>query len=592
MTTTKANPSSIPISVAVADQLISRYGNDAPSPSPSTHSHSFATLHQNSSGLTLANQDSHQPHSELNLHSNPILHHHPPSPREELKHSSQEFDPNRVVWLPNDPQNPQSWSNRKKWILTLICGLITINATFASSAPASATEDIVKHFGVSTEVATLVTSLFLCGYIAGPLIWAPLSELIGRRPVFIGTMVSYVILQLGEALNTNLHTILIIRFLSGVTASAPLTNCGGLIADIWDPIHRAPAISIFTASAFIGPVLGPIVGSFVAGSYLGFRWIFWLMMIVGGGCLAMVFFGLPETYAPILLAKRAKQRRLDENRPELYSDHERDDFSLKGILHRTLLRPFKMLASEPILVLVTVYLSIVYGLLYGLFEAFPIIWGDIRGFTPTQIGLLFIGVGIGTTLGAIINIYLQQSLKTLVPKWHGHPPCEVHLYGSMLAGPFLVVGIFWLGWTGAYGSIPWWIPALSTVFLGASFTLVFISSQSYLIDVYLMYSASALAANTICRSAFGAAFPLFTRQMFEGLGVQWAATLIGCVSLLISPSPFIFYKFGSKIRTRSEFAPNLDLQMKTIVEEEEEREKLEEKKTQKVETHLKGSDHV
>lgn len=88
--------------------------------------------------------------------------------------------------------------------------------------------------------------------------WAPVSELIGRRPIFLGSLLAYVLLQLGEALpQTNLVTILTLRFFSGAFASAPLTNCGGVIADIWDPYHRAQAISIFTASAFIGPVLGP-----------------------------------------------------------------------------------------------------------------------------------------------------------------------------------------------------------------------------------------------------------------------------------------------------------------------------------------------
>lgn len=101
-------------------------------------------------------------------------------------------------------------------------------------------------------------------------------------------------------------------------------------------------------------------------------------------------------------------------------------------------------------------------------QAFPIIWGEIRGFEATESSLLFIGVGIGTNLGVLMNLYLQRPLKTLVPQWHGNPPCEIHLKGAMLAGPFLVIGIFWLGWTGAYESIPWWIPALSTIFIGAS----------------------------------------------------------------------------------------------------------------------------
>lgn len=134
-----------------------------------------------------------------------------------------------------------------------------------------------------------------------------------------------------------------------------------------------------------------------------------------------------------------------------------------------------MLALEPILLLVTVYLSVVYGLLYGLFEAFPLIWADLRGFSPGLSGLIFVGVGLGTTAGAALNIHLGRRYKELVPRWRGSPPPENRLLGAMIGGPVLVVGIFFLGWTGAYKSVPWYVPALATVVIGVSFTLVFIS---------------------------------------------------------------------------------------------------------------------
>ena len=134
-----------------------------------------------------------------------------------------------------------------------------------------------------------------------------------------------------------------------------------------------------------------------------------------------------------------------------------------------------MLVLEPILLLVTVYLSVVFGLLYGLFEAFPLIWADLRGFSPGLSGLIFVGVGLGTTAGAALNIRLGRRYKDLVPRWRGSPPPENRLLGAMVGGPVLVVGIFFLGWTGAYRSVPWYVPALATVVIGVSFALVFIS---------------------------------------------------------------------------------------------------------------------
>jgi MFS transporter, DHA1 family, multidrug resistance protein len=200
--------------------------------------------------------------------------------------------------------------------------------------------------------------------------------------------------------------------------------------------------------------------------------------------------------------------------------------------------------------------SLLYLTALSVFEAFPIIWAKIRGFTPLQSSLVFIGVGIGTTIGAGISWYLSNEYAVQLKRWGGVPPPELRLKGALLAGPFFVGGIFFLGWTGAFHAVPWWVPALATVMVGMSFTLIFISFlvrffalryvivANNILNVDLprgcipvsllflfvhgcelttntpsMYAASALAANTIIRSGIAAAFPLFTSQMFDGVSV-------------------------------------------------------------------------
>lgn len=479
-----------------------------------------------------------------------------PSIREEKS------DPNKVDWDgPDDPENPQNWSIRRKWFITALCLVMTVNVTFASSAPSSAGEAIALHFHKPAEYVYLVTTVFLCGYVIGPSFWGPGSELFGRKPMFLITLVCYTILHLGQALAPNIETLLATRFLSGFFAVSPLTNCGGLIFDIWDPIRRGMATNLFVAGVFIGPVLGPIVGGFITMSYLGWRWVFWIMMIFAGLCTVIAIIFVPETYAPILLQQKARRlRQADPVRnANLYAEHERADWSLKGVLHRTLYRPFKMLAVEPILLLVTLYLSLVYGVLYALFEALPFIFVETRGFNIGESGLIFIGVGIGTTAGAAAFVPLSRHYPKLMKEWRGFPPAEQRLFGAMLGGPSLVIGCFWLGWTGNYPNVPWIVPALATIPIGASVSMVFISFFTYLVDVYLMYTASALAASTMIRSAVGAAFPLFTTQMFQNLGINWACTLIGLLGLLLAPIPFLFYRYGAYIRAKSTFSPSPDL---------------------------------
>lgn len=456
-------------------------------------------------------------------------------------------------------------------MITVVCIIMTVNVTFASSAPSSAAPRIMQEFHTSKEVSYLVTTVFLLGYVFGPMFWGPGSELVGRRPIFIITMTLYTLFHLGQGLAKNMQTLLVTRFFVGFFAVAPVTNCGGVVADIWSAAGRGPAMSMFTASVFLGPVLGPIVAGFIVQSHASWRWIFWVMMIFAGVCTAIMIPTLPETYAPVILLKKAKRLRKQDpvKYKDLYAEHENQDWSIWGVIKRTLFRPFEMLFMEPILFLITIYLSIVYGLLYALFQAFPIIFITIRHFTTGHDGLMFIGIGIGTTIGAFLNWVFSRHYPQLIKRWKGFPPPEERLYGAMLGSSLLVIGIFWLGWTGQYASVPWYVPGLSTIAIGAAIALIFVSFLSFLVDTYLQYSASAFAANTMVRSAIAAAFPLFTTQMFTNLGVNWACTLVGLLGLLFVPAPFLFYKYGAWIRGRSSFAPCFDLVIAKELEEEE-----------------------
>jgi hypothetical protein len=89
---------------------------------------------------------------------------------------------------------------------------------------------------------------------------------------------------------------------------------------------------------------------------------------------------------------------------------------------------------------------------------------------------------------------------------------------------------------------------------GFGMVLVFLSIMNYLIDAYLIYAASVLAANSVLRSLFGAAFPLFTSYMYADLGIHWASSIPAFLALACVPFPFLFYKYGATIRLRCKFA--------------------------------------
>lgn len=168
-------------------------------------------------------------------------------------------------------------------------------STFASSAPTGVERQLIRYFTFSQEVAILTISLFVAGYCLGPLVWGPLSEVIGRRKVFIITFTFYTGFQVGCALSRNTASILIFRLLGGVFAAAPLSNSGALMSDIWDAGTRGEALAYFALAPFAGPTLGPLVSGFMAVSGVDWRWVFWLLTIFAGVCLLLIVFTLPET---------------------------------------------------------------------------------------------------------------------------------------------------------------------------------------------------------------------------------------------------------------------------------------------------------
>ncbi|KAK7021666.1 major facilitator superfamily domain-containing protein [Favolaschia claudopus] len=476
----------------------------------------------------------------------------------------------QITWDgPEDPANPKNWSVCRKWIITFISVLATLNGTFASSAPSFATAAVREAFRISSE-SYLLTSVFLIGYVVGPLLWGPGREIVGRRPIFVVTMSGHTMFYLGQALAANYQLLLISRFFGGFFALGPLVNAGGVIADIWDIETRGKATSLFSASVFLGPALGQIAAGlhvsivcfeFLIEAGVSWRWVFWMMMVFSSISTGIVFFGLSETYEPVLLLQKLKARRNTDpiGTTHMYAPLETNDWSPKATIDRTVLRPFKMLAGEPILVLVTFYLSVY------LLETIPIIFMKRRHFNLSQTGLVFTGLGVGTSLGALLNHHMSRHYTALIETWRGFPPPEERLLATMIGGCLFPIAILWLGWSGQYSSVPWYVPALATIFVGIGISTIFIGFLSYLVDTYLIHSATALAANTLCRSLMAAGFPLFTVQIFHKLGIHWALTVLAGVGVLLAPSPFLFYKYGPRIRVGSKFAPCKDLEISATV---------------------------
>ena len=387
----------------------------------------------------------------------------------------------------NDPENPQTWSRVYRWYLTGVAGLMVLNSTFTSSAPSGIVPEMERAFGFGREVGTLTIAIFVAGYCVGPLLWGPLSEYLGRKPVFLIAMLAYTGFNVGCALSKNTASILVFRFLAGTFAASPLTNSGGVIADIWDAKTRGIALSIFSIAPFAGPALGPIVGGFIAVSGTDWRWLFWVCTMFSGFCLILLATTLPETYAPIILVRKAKRIRKETGDNRYKAPLELGRLPLKDLAHVTVAKPFIMLVQEPALLAFTVYLSFVYGVVYLLFEAFPIVFGVGHGFNAGVSGLMFIPFFLGGVAAVALYVFYYnpkyaRTADELRAKGIMRVPPEERLYCIMVAGPVLVVAFFWFGWT-SYPSISFWSPMMAGSLIGFGVLFCFLGTFNYLIDL-------------------------------------------------------------------------------------------------------------
>lgn len=184
--------------------------------------------------------------------------------------SGTEEDPFVVVWIDHDPRNPMNYTMLTKWCLTFLVGVATLAVSFVSSAYSGGVESIIRQFGCSEEVVTLGLSLFVLGFAVGPFFWAPSSEVVGRQILFTISYGALTAFNAGAAGSQNIATLIVLRFFAGAFGSSPLTNAGGVVADIFHSKDRGLGMAIFAAAPFLGPVLGPIVGGFV-GETIGRR---------------------------------------------------------------------------------------------------------------------------------------------------------------------------------------------------------------------------------------------------------------------------------------------------------------------------------
>ncbi|KAE8829798.1 hypothetical protein PTNB73_06232 [Pyrenophora teres f. teres] len=469
----------------------------------------------------------------------------------------------QVDWTgPDDPHNPKQWSTPHRVGATLLVCTVAFVATAASAIDSAVITRASADFGVSEVAESLATALFLVGFGLGALLLSPLSELVGRYPVYLGSLLVFACWILGAALAPNFGAQIVFRFLAGFSASTPLTVAGGSVGDLWNPIEKTFAFPLFAIPAFGGPVFaicsGPVIGAYIGYEQdINWRWTEWITLIMIGVVFTLILLFKRESFAPRLLHYKASHFRKLTGNNEFKTAAEASHSSLGNLLSKCFSRPF-LLCTQPIVMAFTLYLVIVYIILFTFLDGYPYIFAETYGINEGLSNICFVGLFVGIALAVVLvplvyRITIHQLQRDGDDGSGSSINRESRLYFAMIGAPALPIGLFWMGWTD-YPSISIWSPLAASLLIGFSNICIFMSAYMYIIDSYEAYAASALTLVALVRYLGAGGMTVVGIPMYRNLGTHWTLTVLGCISALALPIPYVLYRFGPSLRKRSKWA--------------------------------------
>ncbi|KAI7241156.1 MFS general substrate transporter [Hortaea werneckii] len=471
------------------------------------------------------------------------------------KHTADGDDPEKqfeVKFDEDDAMNPKNKPTPRKWLVVVIIAFSSLCVTCASALYTSTYQQLEPEFGVSREVATIGLTTFVCGLGLGPMFLSPLSEFYGRRIIYLCAFGMYFVWLIPCAVAQNIQTMLIVRFFDGLAGSAFLSVAGGTVGDMFTKDKLSAPMVVYTASPFVGPEVGPVVGGFI-NQFADWRWSFWVLLIWAGVMWTLIFFFVPETYAPVLLRQKAVLLRKETGDDRWQAPIERLQRSVAKTVLWSCIRPFQLLFFEQMCLNLCLLSAILLGIIYLFFGAFALIFENNHGFNQWQTGLTFLGIFVGMVIGVNCDPLWRRNYTRLVSNNGGASEPEYRLPPTILGAMTVPISLFGFAWT-TYPWVHWIAPIIFSGLFGLGNIFCFSGIFTFLVECYPLYAASALAANSFARSSFAAAFPLFGVQMYNTLGYQWASSLLAFIALAMTPFPILFFKYGKRLRGNSRFA--------------------------------------
>lgn len=473
----------------------------------------------------------------------------------------QPVDTYLVQFSAGDERDPRNASSFARNFLFMT---VSLNAFLVSSFASSylfLVPEMMALFHANQYLVVTGFVVYVTAWGFGSMLWAPLSDSIGRKPVYIGSSLLWTVFQVGCARAENITTIIVCRFFAGFFGCASLTNGGGSTVDVFEGISIIRRTATYSAVVFMGPVIGPIVGGAISvyapiksvSDEGGFRWLFY-GALMGGFVITVAHCFTMETHHNIILRKSVKKLNKQHNTDKYHTAADVNGLSLGDKMALVTVSAVKMIYQEPIILFVSLWQTTVMAIIYLAFEAFPVIFAGGHGFNTFQTGLAFLGVGVGMLLACIgsVTFGLKMYVKGVI-KANGVRTPEMRIPQGLFGAVLAVIGLFWLGYT-SYPSVHWIVPILGSAVYGIGALSVMLSTFSYMVDTFMLRAAPAFAAVGFVRSIVTSVLPLVGSLFFKNLQPRNATLILACISVLEIAIPLAAMKWGPALRSRSKYA--------------------------------------
>ncbi|RAL01719.1 putative MFS transporter [Aspergillus ibericus CBS 121593] len=428
-------------------------------------------------------------------------------------------------------------SHVRKIIIVIILSYCAILGPISSTAILAAVPELARTFNTTGDIINASNALYLAFMGIAALFWGPLSQISGRRPVFITSSILFFLFTVATALAPNTESYFVFRICTAFQGTAFLVLGSATVGDIFEPMSRALPLGWVLSGTLTGPALGPFLGGVVA-TFRPWRYIFWLLAALNGFAAVLIIFFFPETIAHKSNAQLKGKTFLQQTK-QLGS-------------HICPIRIARLVFSYPNIFLASLAAGTLVWNQYALLTPIRYVLNPrFHLTTPVQASLFYLAPGCGYLAGAFVGGRWADLVARKYAKIRGQRIPEDRLRSCV---PFICIAtpacVLIYGWTvdREVGGVP--VPVISMFLQAVATMFCFPSLNTYGLDVMQESGRSeeVVAANFVFRYVFAALGTGVVLPAVQAMGVGWFSTISALLLTAVGFAVFLIAEYGHQWR--------------------------------------------